>query len=86
MFEVPFGTPLTYEHFLAMVHPDDQEAVDRSWKAALRGEGYDVTHRALINGNTLWLHQKAELEFTEDGTLIAGFGTVQDITEHKNDE
>lgn len=86
MFEVPLGTPLTFEHFLAMVYPEDQELVDRSWKAALRGEGYDVIHRVLINGNILWLHEKAELEFAEDGTLVAGFGTVQDITEHKNDE
>jgi PAS domain S-box-containing protein len=86
MFDVPLGTPLTFESFLAKVHPDDLELVDRSWKKALRGEGYDVVHRAVINGNILWLHEKAELEFAEDGTLIAGFGTVQDITEHKSDE
>ena len=40
MFGVPAGTPLTYEAFLSMVHPDDREYVDKKWQAALRGERY----------------------------------------------
>jgi PAS domain-containing protein len=45
MFGVPKGTPLTYELFLAAVHPDDRDFVDRSWVAALQGEPYDIEHR-----------------------------------------
>ncbi|MCW3994709.1 MAG: PocR ligand-binding domain-containing protein [Candidatus Bathyarchaeota archaeon] len=86
MFGIPKGTPLNYETFLERVHPEDRQLVDSKWKAALRGERYDVEHRILVNGNVFWVHERAELEFDRDGSLIGGFGTVQDITEHKTDE
>ena len=86
MFSLPKGTPLTYETFLSFVHVDDKELVDQSWKAALRGEAYNLEHRILINNAVFWVREKAELEFAEDGTLSGAFGTVQDITEHKMDE
>src|SRR4030042_980181 len=38
LFGIPKGTPLTYEAFLATVHPEDREYVDREWTAGLRGE------------------------------------------------
>jgi PAS domain S-box-containing protein len=37
IFGAPVGTPLSYETFLSVVHPDDRAYVDRMWKAALRG-------------------------------------------------
>ena len=37
IFSVPKGKRLTYEDFLAMVHPDDREYVYRKWTAALSG-------------------------------------------------
>ena len=86
MFGIPVGTPLTYQSFLETVHPEDRELVDKSWQAALRGEKYDLEHRAMVNGKVIWVRQKAELEFNSDGSLIGGFGTAQDITEHKIDE
>ena len=86
MFGLPKGASLTYESFLGFIHPDDKETVDQSWKAALRGAPYDLEHRIVVNGEVRWVHEKAELEFAEDGSLVGGFGTVQDITEHKADE
>lgn len=83
MFGVANGVPFTYEGLLQIVYPEDRSSVDRAWKAALRGESFDIIHRALVNGEVLWVHQKAELEFGEDGSLVGSFGTVQDITEHK---
>jgi PAS domain S-box-containing protein len=81
MFGVPMGTPLTYENFLEMIHPDDREYVDEKWKAGLRGEPYDVEHRIIVDGKVKWVREKAELEFDKDGTLLGGFGTTQDITD-----
>ena len=81
IFGVPKGTPMTYEGFLAIVHPDDREYVDRKWKAGLRGEPYDIEHRLIVNGEVRWVRERAELEFSKDGTLLAGFGTTQEITE-----
>ncbi len=86
MFGIPEGTPMTYETFLAAVHPADREYVDRQWTAALRGEPYDIEHRILVEGRLKWVRERAELEFDEAGTLLGGFGTVQDITERKRAE
>jgi PAS domain-containing protein len=38
IFGVPQGTPMTYDSFLASVHPDDRDDVDRQWTAGLAGE------------------------------------------------
>ncbi len=86
MFGIQKGTPLNYQTFLETIYPQDREMVDQNWKAALRGGKYDVEHRILVDGNILWVHEKGELEFDAEGSLIGGFGTVQDITEHKIDE
>ena len=86
IFGIPVGTPMTYEVFLASVYPEDREMVDNSWKAALRGEKYDIEHRIVVGDTILWVHEKAELEFDKDGSLVCGFGTVQDITSSKIDQ
>lgn len=83
IFGVPFGTEMTYEFFLAAVHPDDQAYVDRMWQAALRGESYDIEHRLRVHGEVKWVRERAELEFDEAGGLLGGFGIVQDITARK---
>lgn len=87
IFEIPKGTPLTYETFLAAVHPDDREYVNQKWKAALQGEPYDIEHRIIVGGKVKWVREKAELEFDKvNNELIGGFGTAQDITERKQAE
>ena len=86
VFGIPQGTPMTYEAFLAAVYPDDREYVDRSWQAALSGEAYDIEHRIVVGDTVRWVREKAELEFDKDGTVLGGFGTVQDITERKQAE
>jgi two-component sensor histidine kinase len=80
---MPVGTPLSYEIFLAAVHPEDRADVDRVWQAALRGEPYDLEHRILVAGQVKWVRERAELEWDGHGALLGGFGTVQDITERK---
>ena len=86
IFGIPRGTPMTYETFLAAVHPQDRDDVDRQWTEALRGEPYDIEHRIVVGGELKWVREKAELEFDQDGTPLGGFGTVQDITDRKRAE
>ena len=86
IFGIPKGTPLTYETFLSYVHSEDRVYVDQKWKAALRGEPYDIEHRIIANGEAKWVREKAELELDGNGTLRGGFGTVQEITELKRAE
>jgi PAS domain S-box-containing protein len=94
IFGIPRGTPLTYETFLAAVHPDDRSYVDQKWRAALNGEHYDIEHRIVVDSQspgeqgrtTKWMRETAELEFDKDGNLLVGFGITQDITERKQME
>ncbi len=79
-------SPLRYESFLAAVHPDDRDYVDRSWKSALSGAPYDIEHRIIVNNKTKWVRERARLEFDAAGKLIGGLGTVQDITDKKQTE
>jgi len=86
IFNIPRGTPMTYETFLSSIHPEDREYVDRKWIAALHGEPYDVEHRIIVDDEVKWVRERAELEFDSKGELKGGFGTVQDITERKRIE
>jgi PAS domain S-box-containing protein len=86
IFGIPKGTPLTYETFLAVVHPDDCDYVDRMWQAALRGKPYDIEHRIMVAGTVKWLRERAVLEFDKNGNLLGGFGTTLDITQLKRSE
>jgi PAS domain S-box-containing protein len=86
IFGVPEGTPMSYDSFLSIVHPDDRQYVDTHWQAGLRGEPYDVEHRIMADGRVKWVREKAYLEFDTDGKLLGGFGITQDITARKQAE
>ncbi len=85
IFGLPKGT-LTYADFLARVHPDDRDAVDRCWKAALTGAPYDIVHRIVVDRQTKWVRERAELEFGSNHSVVGGVGTVQDVTAMKEAE
>jgi PAS domain S-box-containing protein len=71
---------------LSAVHSDDREYVNRHWQAALNGAPYDIEHRIVVDNETKWVRERAELEFNGEGKLLGGFGTVQDITDKKQSE
>ena len=83
IFGVAADTPLTYELFLKLVHPDDRAYVDQKWKEAMQGAAYDIEHRIVVGGQIKWIRERAELQFDDSGDLIAGIGTAQDVTERK---
>lgn len=86
IFGVPRGTPLTYQSFQQIVHPDDRQYVDTKWMAGLKGEPYDIEHRIIAEGRVKWVREKAYLEFDDAGGLLGGFGITQDITDRKETE
>ncbi|MGB4065878.1 MAG: PAS domain S-box protein [Azonexus sp.] len=86
IFGVPKGTPLTYETFLSIVHPDDRSFVDKTWRDALLGAPYDIEHRIVVAGEIKWVNERTELEFDPQGNLLGGFGSTQDINERKRSE
>jgi PAS domain S-box-containing protein len=81
IFGIPLGTPLTYETFLGIVHPDDRQHVDMRWYEGLAGAPYDIEHRLLVDGQVKWVREKAYLEFDDTGNPLGAFGITQDITE-----
>ncbi|MDV2990261.1 MAG: MASE3 domain-containing protein [Dehalogenimonas sp.] len=86
IFGIPKGIPLTYETFLGTIHSDDRQHVDGCWKAALKGEPYDIEHRIIVEGREKWVREKAFLETNDSGELLGGFGITEDITERKMQE
>jgi PAS domain S-box-containing protein len=86
LFGFPPDKKLGYEDFLLIVHDEDREKVNQAWESALTGEPYDIEHRIVIDGQVKWMHEKAVLDFNENGTPVFGIGTVTDITERKRVE
>ena len=76
---------VTYEAFLALVHPDERELVDASYKNAVKNKiPFDIIHRIIRpDGKVRYVHEKSENIYDEMGKVIRSIGTVQDITEHK---
>ncbi|AZH27017.1 PAS domain-containing response regulator [Haloplanus aerogenes] len=74
--------PLDHEQFLSYVHPEDRAFVEQKWTAALDGQPYDIEHRIVVDGETKWVRERAEITF-EDGTPVHAIGVVQDITDRK---
>jgi PAS domain S-box-containing protein len=90
LFGLPPDAAVTYETFLAALHPDDRVPVDQAVKAALDPAGngtYDVAYRTvgLEDGRERWVAAKGQVFFTE-GRAVRFIGTVRDISEIKRTE
>jgi len=81
IFGLDEGKRVTHEDFLACIHEEDRARVDAAWQAALAGAPYDITHRIVSGGEIKWVRELAELSFDAQHRLIAGIGTVQDVTQ-----
>ena len=77
----------TYEAFLASVHPDDRELVNRAFldSVQLNKPGYEIEHRLILNNSEeiRFVLEKCEHIRNEAGEIIRSVGMVQDITENK---
>ena len=83
IFGIKKDFPLTLEIFFSYIHPDDVGKVAVAWSTALQGEPYNIEHRILVQGETKWVREQAELDFDASGKAIFGLGTVADISESK---
>ena len=86
IYGIPGGMPVTSEWFVETVHPEDRERVSRNWSAFLKGEPFNLEFRIVVNGETKWVREGAEIEFDAVGNPLAGLGFVQDITASKQAE
>lgn len=74
------------EELFALIAPEEQARVRAAWDATLNGEMYDIEHRLILNGRTMWVHVRAEPERDRSGTVTRVVGITRDITEHKEAE
>jgi PAS domain S-box-containing protein len=81
----PRSTALTYESYLASVHPDDRELVQETVGRALADSSpFALEHRVpLADGRVRWIASRGRLITDESGAPLRMVGTAQDITERK---
>jgi PAS domain S-box-containing protein len=84
------GYARTYDGWLALVHPEDQEAVAqyRRQEVVQGRQAFDREYRIVrpVDGVVRWVHELAALEYDAGGTPIAITGTIQDFTERRRSE
>jgi PAS domain S-box-containing protein len=85
IFELPSGTPPTYESFLATIHPEDRAAVDDAyWHSVKERSLYEIEHRLLLPGGRIkWVIERGRSDYDASGNALVSTGTVQDVTERK---
>ena len=89
LFEIdPKQFQATYEGFLNTVHPEDRDAVNNAYTTSLANRtAYEIPHRLLMkDGRIKWVIERCVSEFDTNGKPIRSYGTVQEITEHRQAE
>ena len=89
IFEIDKGKfEASYEGFLRVVHPEDRESVDSTYKESLINQTpYDTVHRLQFNeGRIKYIKEHGESFFNDAGKPIRSIGTVQDITKQHEEE
>lgn len=70
--------------FYEAVHPEDRERVKAAELSAYRTGTMEIDHRIVLpDGGVSWVHERARVARSVDGTALQLIGTVQDITERK---
>ncbi|BCB27587.1 hypothetical protein SKTS_24730 [Sulfurimicrobium lacus] len=84
--QTQFGA--TYEAFLAAVHPDDREMVDKAYSDSVKDRTpYSIVHRLLFPGQRVkYVREWCETFYDQNGKPLRSIGTTQDITEHNKAE
>jgi PAS domain S-box-containing protein len=84
----PLGRPLTLAEFIERVHPDDRASVAQRVAETVReGERVEAEFRiSRPDGEVRFLHGVQHLIRGDAGREYRTFGTIQDITEHKEAE
>jgi PAS domain S-box-containing protein len=81
----PDSFPATYDDFLAIVHEDDRDEVDRAVQSALKEEA-EFVFVARVQGEDdtwVWTRGRGVSQADDTGQVVSMYGTHQDITETK---
>lgn len=86
LFGYPTGTvEISYENFLAAVHPDDRQSVVEAIRNCVEhGAEYNIEHRCIWpDGTHHWLMERGDVVRDRYGNPKHMLGVVQDITNRK---
>jgi PAS domain S-box-containing protein len=86
LFEIdPAQFGASYEAFLAVVHPDDRQLVDETYRRSVRDRTpYAVEHRLLMpDGRVKHVVEQGQTSYADGGAPLRSTGTVQDISDRK---
>lgn len=86
IFEIdPQAFSASYDAFLAIVHPEDRDLVDRAYTESVKNRTpYDIEHRLLFPGGRIkHVREHCETFYDAEGRPVRSAGTLQDITERK---
>lgn len=86
IFEVDSSSfDVSYEAFIAVIHPDDREMVNSAYLNSLQNKTpYDIEHRLLLqDGRIKYVHERCETVYGSDGEPLRSVGTVQDVSDRK---
>ncbi len=74
---------VSYEAFVAQIHPDDRELVDQAYRRSVEEHSpYEVEHRLLMaDGRIKYVQERGRTDYDADGRPLRSIGTVQDISE-----
>ncbi|MEI6796193.1 MAG: PAS domain S-box protein, partial [Methanomassiliicoccales archaeon] len=78
----------THDSFLRFTHPEDRAIVDKAYtESAEKRTPYDFEHRLwLSDGSIKWVSEIGRTLYDDAGSPIRSVGTIQDITERKQNE
>ena len=81
----PTVTRVSYETFLAAIHPDDRETVREAFERSVAERTpYEIEHRVVHPGGTVRLvRERGQTLYDESGRPLRSVGTIQDITEQR---
>lgn len=83
-FGLPEEVTPSRAYVLSMTHPEDAALSDLAMTRALQERcPYRCEYRVLINGKTIWVEDRGEIQYAADGQPWRAVGTAQDITERK---
>jgi PAS domain S-box-containing protein len=69
------------ESWLAPVHLEDRERVNREFEASISGEPYDTEYRVLVGGSVRWIRAKARVSLEDDRHRMVGI--CENVTARK---
>ncbi|HSC70097.1 MAG TPA: PAS domain S-box protein [Candidatus Methylomirabilis sp.] len=79
---------VTYEEFLAIVHPEDRERLNAVVQQAIQtGKEYELEYRIPQRDGTMrWISSRGSCTYDKEGTPLRMTGVSHDITERKRSE